>query len=198
MGSQLTKVVHHFHRLGVAGRFLADLRVRRVGQGTAHKAGAGRDHPRQAAEVVLPSPKTTAGQVEGSPSVVVGCQGIELLPADELDRQAVDAVAGILFGQSFALKNVAEVATAVVAEDFDAAAVGITNFFNRAGHFVVETGPTAAGAELVLAIVKRGIATAANEDTVDLEVVILAGEGHFGAFVDNDAGFLGGKGVVIF
>ena len=121
-----------------------------------------------------------------------------LSPGNKLDGEAVDAVAGVLFGKPLALKNVSEVTVAVIADDLDAAAVGVGNALDGTRYLVVEAGPAAAGGELVLAVVQGRFAAAADEDAVYLEVVILAGEGHLGAFTDDDALFLGGEGVVVF
>lgn len=200
-GTELAGIINKLDRFGVAGILLADLYISGVGDGAAHEARAGTDHARQLPQVKLPSPKTTAGQINSSPSGIVAFligRLLKLGPGDELDGKAIDAMAGILCREAFAFEYMAQVAAAVVAKDFHTATVGIADFFDGAGDFVVEAWPATAAAEFVVAIVQRIIATAADEDAVDLEVVVLVGKRHFGAFTDNDVLFLGSEGVVIF
>lgn len=107
-------------------------------------------------------------------------------------------MAGVLGGETLPFENVAEVAATVIAENFDPTAVGIPNFPDGARYFIIKARPATAAAKLVLTIVKRVITAPANKDTVDLEVIILIGKGHFCAFTDNDTLFISGEGVVIF
>lgn len=116
----------------------------------------------------------------------------------EPEGKAVDAVPGILFGKAFPLKDVTEVALAVVANDLYPAPIGIPNLFDGTGHLIVKTRPAAARAELILTIVQGRVAAAADEDAVDFKVIILVSKRHLGSFMDDDALFLGREGVVIF
>jgi hypothetical protein len=148
--------------------------------------------------VVFPPPKIAPGQIDGCPLSFTVLHILELLARDEPERQAVDTVPDVLLREALALKNVAEMAAAVIANDLYPVTVGIANLLDGAGDFVVEAWPAAAGAELILAIVKGRITTATDEYAVYLEVIILVGEGHLGTLVNDDVFLLRGEGVVVF
>src|SRR5688572_9899953 len=115
----------------------------------------------------------------------------------EAHRERVDAVARVLGGDAFAEEDVAEVAAAVRALDFDAHAIRVRQAFDGAGDFVVEGGPAAVGVELVGAAVEWRVAATADVGAGLVEVVVLAGEGILGALVLDDAGFFGREFVVL-
>ena len=105
---------------------------------------------------------------------------------------------GVFFRQAFPLEDVAEVAFTIVTEDFYAPTISIPHFLDATGHLIVKTRPAATAAEFIVAVVQRVIAAAADKDTVDLKIIVLTGEGHFGSFPDDNAFFFRSEGVVIF
>ena len=103
-------------------------------------------------------------------------------------------MADVFFSELFTDEDVAQVAATMCAGDFGATTVGIRSVLNCAREFVIEGGPAAAGAEFAVGRIKRRFTLAAHINTVFKKVVVLASEGHFGAFVNNHAGFFGGEG----
>ena len=83
-------------------------------------------------------------------------------------------MAGVLGRESLALKNMAQMAAAIRAEDFHPPSVGIGHTAHRAGHGVVKAGPAAAGFELVLGMVKRHAALTADIGACRVIVEIAA------------------------
>lgn len=106
-------------------------------------------------------------------------------------------MAGVFFGELLAAEDVAEVAAASCAGDFGAVSVAVEGFFNGPGDGVIETGPATVAVEFVVGTVERRVATAANVGAGFEVVVVFTGEGHFGAFVDDDAGLFGGEIVIL-
>ncbi|MFT5998487.1 MAG: hypothetical protein ACI81P_000940 [Neolewinella sp.] len=183
----------------MAGCFSTNLLVGRIGNSTAHEARAGTDDAGEFTQVKLPAPKASTGEVDRRPSGITTClQGVIFLPLNELEREAVDAVASVLRSKALPFENVAQVAATVVAGNFDPVAVGIADLLDGAWYFVVEARPAAAAAELILTVVQRVITAPADEDAVDLEVVVLPNKRHLCAFTDNNTLFFGSEGVVIF
>lgn len=123
--------------------------------------------------------------------------GFPLLPGDEFYAYGVNAVARILFRKALAFENVAQVAFAVVANDFYPPSVRIPDFLDRASYFIIEARPAATRAEFVLTIVQWGIAAPANVDAVHLEVIVFVVPRHLGAFVDDHTLFFLREGVVV-
>lgn len=115
---------------------------------------------------------------------------------NELDRDTVDAVARIFLGHLFAVEDVSEVTTAVLAHDFDTRAVGVYFASNRIFDFVVEGWPAAAAVEFIVGFVKWGVASFANVGAFDEVVRIFAGESVFGSFVEEYPAFFSGEFVV--
>ena len=99
---------------------------------------------------------------------------------------------GVLLREAFALEDVAEVASAVFAEDLDASSIGVDVAANGAFDLVVEAGPAAAGVELVFGAVELRVAAAAGVDAGIFRIDVLAGTGELGPFVDEDALFFRG------
>lgn len=106
-------------------------------------------------------------------------------------------MAGVFRRKSLSLEDVSEVPATIITEDLYAAAVGITFLANRSRNLVVKTGPPTATAELILAIVKRGITTPADKYTIHLEVVVLSRKRHLRSFVNDDTLFLRRKGIEV-
>src|SRR5689334_16670034 len=113
----------------------------------------------------------------------------------ELDREAVDAVAGVLRRHVLAAEHVAQVGVAVGAADLGAGhAVGeIVDLFDRARDGVVERRPAAVRVELVVARVEGGAARAALVHALGLGVDVLPGPGGLGAGLAQDTELVGGE-----
>jgi len=85
------------------------------------------------------------------------------------------------------------VAFAVGADDFGASAVGVGQGEYGVGQLVVEAGPAALGVELGGGVKEDVAALFAGVGAFFEVAVILAGEGCFGAFLEDDVGFLWGE-----
>lgn len=68
----------------------------------------------------------------------------------KVQGDGVDAMPDILRGETFSLENMSEMPAATGTHDFGSSTVRIGPVDDGTGHFVIETGPTAAGVELVL------------------------------------------------
>ena len=88
--------------------------------------------------------------------------------------------------EPFAKEHVAEVAAAVSALNLDAVAIRVGQTLHGTGDLVIEGWPPAVSVELVLGAVELGVAAAANVGAGFVEVIVLAGEGRFGAFGLDD------------
>ncbi len=86
---------------------------------------------------------------------------------------------GILRSEAFAGEDVAQVAAAVVANNFYPSAVGVRDPFHSTGDFIIEGGPATSGVELVFRTVERGFTTAADVGTFGKVLVIFTGERIF-------------------
>ena len=75
--------------------------------------------------------------------------------------------------------------TAVRARYFCPNTIGVRRSLNRAWNFFIEAGPTAVSLKLVFRAVQGGSAAFADVGAFFPESVVFAGEGHFGAFVDD-------------
>ncbi len=100
-------------------------------------------------------------------------------------------MAGVLFGETFAFEEVAEVGAAGCTGNFGAPTVRVFTAANCAGKRVIEAGPATAAVELALRSEKRRVTAAAYKSAPFVVVHIFTGEGHFGAFVYYDARFFG-------
>ncbi len=65
-------------------------------------------------------------------------------------RQTIHAMPGIFGREPFAFKYVPQMSATGVAQNFDAAAIGVRYLFDCTGNFVVETRPAATGVEFIL------------------------------------------------
>lgn len=115
---------------------------------------------------------------------------------DEKHGDAVDAVTGVFRGKPFAFKDVAEVATAVGANDFGAPTIGVGYALDRTGYFIVERRPAAVRFKLTGGMVKRCAALPAHVGSGFFVVGVLAGERPLGAFVEDNVFFFGGEFAV--
>lgn len=109
---------------------------------------------------------------------------------NKLHRQRIDAVPRVFWCEALAAENMAEVSTAMIAEDFDTTPVFVGDFFHRIGKRIVEGRPAAARIEFIAAAVKRGFTTAANEYAVFFPFVVFTGKRVFSPFVHNDVLFV--------
>lgn len=114
----------------------------------------------------------------------------------ELDRDAVDAVTRIFLGHLFAIEDVSEVSTAVLAHDFDTHAIGVCFASDRIFDFVVESGPATSAVEFIVGLVEWSVASFADVGAFDEVVGIFAGESVFGSFIEEDPAFFSGEFVV--
>ena len=96
-------------------------------------------------------------------------------------------MAGVFLGQLLAFKYMPQMTTAIGAEYFRAAAIGISHMCNCAFNFIVKAGPATAGGEFISRAIERGITLLANEGACFCEVVVFTRKRPFGAFVKNDA-----------
>lgn len=101
-----------------------------------------------------------------------------------------------VFGcKMLALENMAEVATAARADNFNAPPVCVCHAFHRAFNFVVEAGPAASRIKFVVAPVELCIALAAGVNAGFVMLVVLTGTGVFGPFMEYDLLLFGGEGI---
>lgn len=135
--------------------------------------------------VVFHTPETPSG--ENSRFVAV-C-GFGPCLRNEFQRYGIDAVAGVLRGESFAGKDVAEMASAGRTDDFGTDAVGIGPADDRTRYRIVETWPAASGIELVCRPVERSSALTADVCTGLPVVPVFAAERHLRSLVYDDMPF---------
>lgn len=85
-------------------------------------------------------------------------------------------MARIFSGKSFARKDVAQMGSALGAENLRTASVGIRFAAHGTRNFIVEAGPAAAGIEFILRTVQRSTAPAAAVGAVFVVEVIFTGK----------------------
>ncbi len=107
-------------------------------------------------------------------------------------------MARVFGSETLATEDMAEVSAAMVADDLDAPAVFVRNFFYGIRKRIVEGRPAAARIELIAAAVERGFATAANEHAIFFPFVVFTGKRVFGPFVYDDAFFVRCELVPVF
>src|SRR5260221_4300038 len=105
----------------------------------------------------------------------------------ELERDRVPAVAGVLRREPLADEDVAEVSAARGALDLDTLTVRIRDPVDGAFDLLIERRPPAAGVELRVRNVERRVAPPADVGALREEVVVRAGEWTFGALVHDHA-----------
>jgi len=93
----------------------------------------------------------------------------------------------VLLCEVLAHKDMAEVSAAVSTLDLGSHAVGVRQPPNRARDFLLKAWPAAVRFKLALRTVKRSAAAFADVSAFVPEGEVFAGEGHLGAFVDDDA-----------
>lgn len=102
-------------------------------------------------------------------------------------------MARIFSGKSFARKDVAQMGSALGAENLRTASVGIRFAAHGTRNFIVEAGPAAAGIEFILRTVQRSTAPAAAVGAVFVVEVIFTGKGRFGSFSNDHPLFFGSQ-----
>ena len=97
-------------------------------------------------------------------------------------------MANIFFRETFALENMAEMSSAIRAEDLGSRSV----WFPPYGpfDFIVETGPAAIRIELISGTIQRCVALATNVSSFDFVVEEFAATRHLCPFVQDDASFV--------
>ena len=102
-------------------------------------------------------------------------------------------MARVFFGEVLACEDVSKVGVAVGTFDFCSLPIRIRKPFNRAWDFIVKARPPAVGFKLVLGPVKFCTTPFADIDAFFPKRIVLACEGHFGAFVNDNLLFFGGE-----
>ena len=93
----------------------------------------------------------------------------------------------------FTREDMSKVGAAVDTLNFRSPAIRIRHSLYCAGNFVVKAWPPAIRFKLVFRTVQFGAATFADVGAFFPESVVFAGEGHFGAFVNDNLFFFRGK-----
>tara|TARA_R110002049_G_scaffold285698_4_gene467103 strand:+ start:277911 stop:278243 length:333 start_codon:yes stop_codon:yes gene_type:complete len=95
-------------------------------------------------------------------------------------------VACVFGGESFALKDVTEMTATVLAQNFDAAAIGIRFVSHRPFDFVVKAGPTTTRFELIFGSIERRIALPTQIGTGPIVIVQFSRTRPLGALTKDD------------
>ena len=77
-------------------------------------------------------------------------------------------MARVFGGESFSHEDVAEMTTAIIAEDFRAKTVAVGHLLDSAFDLIVEAGPTALADEFVIGTIERRVATPADDRCLGL------------------------------
>ena len=102
-------------------------------------------------------------------------------------------MARVFFGEVLACKDVSKVGTAVDALNFSSQSVGVRQTFYCTRDFLVEAWPAAVCFKLVLGTIQFCTAPFADVGSFFPKRIVLACEGHFGAFVNDNLLFFGGE-----
>lgn len=102
-------------------------------------------------------------------------------------------MASIFWRVPFADKNVAQVSTTLLAGNLGSAAVGIGCLHNSAWDFLIKAWPTAARVKFAVRSIERGVTPTALVGALNEKILIFASKRGFGAFVNDNSLFLGGK-----
>lgn len=111
----------------------------------------------------------------------------------EIEGEGIHAMARIFSGKSFVRKDVAQMGSALGAENLRTASVGIRFAAHGTRNFIIEAGPAAAGIEFILRTVQRSTAPAAAVGAVFVVEVIFTGKGSFGSFSNDHPLFFGSQ-----
>ena len=76
--------------------------------------------------------------------------GNPLFLRDKVNRDRIDAVAGVFCGEPFSQENMPQVTAAVGTDDFGPHSVGIRDPLNRSFNVVIKAGPSAVDVEFVV------------------------------------------------
>ena len=101
----------------------------------------------------------------------------------------------ILGSETFTLENVSQVAATIVTENFYPPPVRIRFASHRAIDGVVETGPTASRAELIIGPIKGGVAAATEIGAWAIMMTKLTGSWPLSPFVNDDTRFFIGQRI---
>jgi hypothetical protein len=112
---------------------------------------------------------------------------------DEEERDRVHAVTRVSGRESFTREDVPQVAVALCASNLFTHAVPVRVMTNGAGQFLIETGPTALGVELVVRPIQGRAASLAGVRSGPGVVLVLPGEWGFGPLVHDDPLFGAGQ-----
>lgn len=118
-------------------------------------------------------------------------QGFSFL--DKLHGNRIHTMPGVLRGEALAFKDVAQMAFAVGADDFNPAPIRIRVLVNRPGDLIIEAGPSATGFKLIRGLVQRLVALPADVGARHFIVFILSRKRALSAFVQEDVLFFFGK-----
>lgn len=75
----------------------------------------------------------------------------------------IDAVTRVFGRHPLTLENVPQMPAAIVADDLGSVSVGVRVLIHGTSHRIVKTGPAAMAIEFIIRLIKRRIATTANE-----------------------------------
>lgn len=104
-------------------------------------------------------------------------------------------MSNIFFGHVFTGKHMTQMTVAISAGNFSASTISIWCVGNRAGNFLIKTGPTAMRIEFTVGSIQLSIATAADIGAIFKPIIVFPSARSFRVFMDNDVFFFGGEGV---
>ena len=140
-------------------------------------------------EIVLRTPEASRREVCGI--------GIRDFVGDKQHRYGIDTVASLLVGKTFVEKDMTQMRSALVADDFGTHTVGIGQTLYGTLYLVVERWPATARIELIFRPIQWRIAPTADVGTRTFVVKIFATKRAFGIFVDDNTLFFGSKIIVL-
>jgi len=108
---------------------------------------------------------------------------------DKNERNGIDAVANVLFGESFTVEDVAQVCPTVGAKDLGSNFVLVELLFDRARYLIVEGGPATTRMEFVRRVVQRYSAISAHVDALFEMICVFARERRFCSLFEQDEPF---------
>lgn len=155
----------------------ADLFIKRV---CFKAAGISRDYGLNSPYLFISrfkAPETSAAQDRSRPF-----RPFEL-SWDKADRERINAMARIFFGQPFSCKNMPKMRAAGSAKDFGASAVSISISFYSIRVFSIKARPAAMLSEFIFRIIKEGVAAPTDINTVIEMPVVLTGKRGFSPLV---------------
>ena len=133
--------------------------------------------------------ENSLSQVYGDKARIVNGEALSpfFLHRNEMKREGIDAVAGILWCEILPCEDMPEMGIAVRAHYLCPAAIGIGYMLHRVWEFLIETRPAAARVEFRVRDIQRGCAAPADIRTFSEEIIILPRKRCLGPFVHDDA-----------